>query len=57
MFSGKNDRTEKNWNSFAAAAPEKKNPYWKDSLQSFNHFSVRIYQFKKGEGTGNEGKC
>ena len=24
MFSGKNDRTEENWNSFAAAAPEKK---------------------------------
>ena len=46
MFLRKNGRTEKNWNSFAAAPSEKQAPpYWSDSLQNFNNCSA-IY-FKK----------
>ena len=48
MFLRKNGRIEKNWNSFAAATPEKQAPpYWSDSLQNFNNFSAPTYYFFK----------
>ena len=49
-FLRKNGRTEKYWNSFAVAPPEKQAPlYWTDSLQNLNNCSTPTYQFKKGE--------
>ena len=42
MFLRKTGRIEKNWNSFAAAPPEKQAfpPYWSDSLQNFSSGSA-----------------
>ena len=55
MFLRKNGRTEKNWNSFAAAPSEKQAlRYWIDSFQNFNNFSTPTYNFNKGRGTENE---
>ena len=49
MFSGKNDRTEKNWNSFAAAAPEKKTLIEKTPSRVSTIFQSLSINLKRGK--------